>query len=155
MEPYRLLALVPFVVTSLFAQDAASVRSWDKVQYLGGAAGVMEISENWHNSLTISPTLIRLKLGNARVIEIATDSITSVTYSGKRMIREFLASNVSRVFIFTAMATSHFIGVEFSLPDGRKTGILLRAHKDNFQEIVAALRSLPKLIDMPAAEAVK
>ena len=45
--------------------------------------------------------------------------------------------------------TEHDIAIEFSLPDGHASGVLPRAHKNNFKEIVSALRSVTGISEAP------
>jgi hypothetical protein len=45
-------------------------------------------------------------------------------------------------------STDHYVLLEYLLPDGSPSAVLLRLHKDNQEEIIAALRAV-----IPATEA--
>ena len=52
-----------------------------------------------------------------------------------------LAIIVSPVALFGLMHKTklHFVGIEYALPDGKKGGLLLQAHKDNYRGLLTAL----------------
>jgi hypothetical protein len=126
-------------------------QSWNRVQYLGGAIGVSVGVPTWKNTLTVSPRLIQLKLQDNRVIEIDPQWVTALHYSGSKAVRvgassaALMAAPVVGLFIMAAKSTSHHIGIEYVLPDGRSTGILLCADKKNYAEILEALKVVTKI----------
>jgi len=44
-----------------------------------------------------------------------------------------------------ASSVSHYIAIEYTLNDGRKTGVLLRTDKKNFDAILSALKAVTNL----------
>ena len=134
-------------------------RSW-KVQYFGGAIDVSQKNERWKNTLTISGHRILLQLESGASIEIDPAQIIAVGYAGIAMHREGTAAALivagaaapGIAVLFAAKSTSHFIGLEFVSKDGVKTGVLLRAHKGDYKEIVESLQSLTSLAESAAEQ---
>jgi len=138
------------------AQPAPVERSWTRVQLLStgaidhapkGARATREIT------LALSPTLIRIQFrgGPDWAIQIPPDRVTALNYGGHKVRRKgfywvALASPVVGLALAeTAKGTGHFIGLEYNLQDGRQTGVLLRADKRNYQEIIEGLRAVLKI----------
>lgn len=127
-------------------------QSWNRVQYIGGAIGVSVGTPTWQNTLTVSPRLIQLKLQDNRMIEIDPEWVTALRYSGSKAVRAgtssavMMAAPVVGILIMTAAkSTSHHIGIEYVLPDGRSTGILICADKKNYTAILEALKTVTKI----------
>ena len=127
-------------------------RSWDRVQYLGGAIGVSAGIPSWRNTLTVSPGAIQLRLEGGRLIAIDPERVTSLYYAGSRAPRTgpataamMVAPPVGLMILFGSRSTSHHIGIEYTLPDGRSTGVLIQADKKNYTEILEALRAATKI----------
>jgi hypothetical protein len=131
-------------------------RSWTRVQLLTtgaidqapqGGRATREIT------LALSPTLIRIqpRRGPDRAIEIPPDRVTALNYGGRKIRRQgfywlaLVSPGVAIPLAETAKGTGHFIGLEYNLQDGRQTGVLLRADKRNYQEIIEGLRAVLKI----------
>ncbi|HEU4892028.1 MAG TPA: hypothetical protein VFT47_10790 [Vicinamibacterales bacterium] len=131
-------------------------RTWSNIMYLGGAAGVRGKSLDWDNRLTISATAIRFEGTGKHPIrfEISTGSVRALDYSGHKHGNAeksggFLVSGLAGGLIGSSIkSTDHYVILEYLLPDGSPSAVLLRLHKDNQQEIIAALRAV-----IPATEA--
>jgi hypothetical protein len=86
------------------------------------------------------------------LIEIDPEWVTALHYSGSKAVRAgtssavMMAAPVVGLLIMTAAkSTSHHIGIEYVLPDGRSTGILIRADKKNYTAILEALKVVTKI----------
>lgn len=127
-------------------------RRFSNIRYLGGAPEAQVRIFAWENTLTINRSAIRLSLLNGVAIVIAPARVTALTYAGvKHKLRwdEKLTAVVAfPVGAAEVLAESkrkeHFLTIDYTLPDGRETGILLQLHKDNFAQVVEALREALK-----------
>src|SRR5438034_2329022 len=153
---YVSIALLDLLLHGIAGQrskDAPQLQ-WKQVQYLGGAVGVREKSVTWDNTLVVAPTTIKLLKGGKLLFEIETARVTSLYYAGRRhnALTE-VGKGVSRgavigvgvvalIALFKGNETEHLIAIEYELPNGTGSGVLLRAHKNNYQEIVDALRAI-------------
>jgi hypothetical protein len=125
-------------------------RTWSNVMYLGGVAGVRGKSLDWNSHLTVSATSIRFEGTGKQPIrfEISTASVRALDYSGHKHGNAeksggFLISGLAGGLIGSSIkSTDHYVILEYLLPDGSPSAVLLRLHKDNQQEIIAALRAV-------------
>lgn len=129
-------------------------QTWTKVQYLGGALGVQGKVPFWKNPLTISPKRITLQIYKGPLIEIDPSRVTAIGYTGHVMNRDETVDNLTKwglvgpaLLVLAVKSKSHYIGIEYLLPDNRKSGVLLRVDKNNYQEIVDALKEVTHLAD--------
>jgi hypothetical protein len=150
------------------AQQASGVgmetRTWTKVQYFGGGVGITMNPKRlatWNNRLTISSKTIELKLEDGQCIEIDPARVTAIAYRGRKFSREELAAlaviSPAAVLLpfLTPKSTEHYIGIQYQLPSGLPSGLLVRAHKDNHAAILEALRSVTKVTEVPADASVQ
>jgi hypothetical protein len=133
----------------------AGARSWDKVQYLGGAVGVRARSPRWDNTLTVGPQTVEIRMRDGTRVEVGIDRIIAITYEGMRWKRQGLLllfqGPLGAPLADGLTGTAHFIAIEYALPNGGHSAFLLRAHKDNYREILAALHSVIPLEPKPEA----
>ena len=129
-------------------------RTWSNVMYLGGVAGIRGKSLDWNNTLTVSATAIRFEGRGKQPIrfEISTASIRAMDYSGHKRGNadngNFIGGLAGGLIGSSIKSTDHYVLLEYLLPDGSPSAVLLRLHKDNQEEIIAALRAV-----IPATEA--
>jgi hypothetical protein len=117
--------------------------SWDKVRYNGGTLSTEISLEDWDNHLSVTSEEVRLLLKDGKGISIKPSSITGLRY-GQEAHR--------RVGLFHKTKL-HFIAIEYNLDGGKKAGVLIQGHKDNYREILQALKSVSgKEIEMGANE---
>lgn len=139
----RMLALVLTIAVSLYA--CAEGNSWNKVRYNGGTLQTKVDPKDWNNHLTISSDTITLQLKDEQHIEIPTKAVTGLSYGQEahRRVGTMIALGilVSPIALFGLMHKTrlHFIGIEYTLPDGKKGGLLLQGDKDNYRAILTAL----------------
>ena len=126
-------------------------RTWSNVMYLGGVAGIRGKSLDWKNTLTVSATAIKFEgTGKTPIrFEIATASVRALDYSGHKHVNDgsastgFLVGGLAGALLgSSAKSIDHYALLEYLLPDGSPSAALLRLHKDNQQEILAALRAV-------------
>lgn len=128
--------------------QAATPSTFDRVQYLGGAAGFRGTSYRWDNKLTVSPTRIQMKdRKGVLLFEIEPFRISRLSYiddsngsvppppSSPWDFVPFRVVDPPR----TTRAEHHLIALEYVLDDCRPAAVLLRAHKDNYKEVMTAL----------------
>ena len=129
-------------------------RTWSNVMYLGGGAGIRGKSLDWKNRLTVSASAIRFEGTGKQPIrfEISTASIRAMDYSGHKRGNadngNFIGGLAGGLIGSSIKSTDHYVLLEYLLPDGSPSAVLLRLHKDNQEEIIAALRAV-----IPATEA--
>ena len=104
--------------------------SWDNVRYNGGTISTEISLEDWGNHLSVTSEEVRLLLKDGKTISIKPSSITGLRY-GQEAHR--------RVFHKTKL---HYIAIEYNLDGGKKAGVLLQGHKDNYRAILLALKSV-------------
>jgi len=128
-------------------------KTWSNVMYLGGVAGIRGKSLDWKNTLTVSATEIKFAgTGKTPIrFEIATASIRALDYSGHKHVNDgsastgFLLGGLAGALLgSSAKSIDHYALLEYALPDGSPSAVLLRLHKDNQEEILATLRAVIK-----------
>jgi hypothetical protein len=157
-----LLALVPSAgLSNGNGQSPASqmgAQTWDKVKYLGGGLDVATTNwekrrfgvQRWNNRLTVSAQAIDLKLADGRAVQIDPARVTAVGYNDRTYVREELsaaavASPAGVILPWPAPPkVQHYIGIQYTLLNGLERGLLLQAHKDNYQAIFTAIKSVTK-----------
>ena len=151
----RCLLVVFFMFTHLLNIKAAlglgmqtEVEQTGKVMYLGGAAGVRGKSMSWDNVLSVTRSAIHLRNKNTAIFEIDPSSVIALSYSGHRHVNDtafgvaVLAAGVAGLSALAIKSTDHYVAVEYTLPDGTPSGVLLRLHKSSYKEILKALHKV-------------
>ena len=139
----RLLALILCSALVLYAQG----NSWDKVRYNGGTLQTKVDPKDWDNRLTVTSDKITLQLKDKQTLEIATSSVTGLSYGQEahRRVGTMVALGILvaplALFGLFHKTRLHFIGVEYKTADGKGAGVLLQGHKDNYRAILMALRA--------------
>jgi hypothetical protein len=128
-------------------------KTWSNVMYLGGVAGIRGKSLDWKNTLTVSATEIKFEGAGKTPIRFAieTASVRALDYSGHKHVIDgsassgFLLGGLAGALLgSSAKSIDHYALLEYLLPDGSPSAVLLRLHKDNQQEILATLRAVIK-----------
>ena len=144
------LAALVLSASALLAGAGVSERTWTRVQYHGGALGTEGASPTWNNSLTISNRAIALTNGGRLLFEINPNWVTALSYEGLTLVtgNEVAArSAVSGAIelipgLLLLHRKDHYLAIEYRLPDGRLSAVLLRLDKGNYQEIRDALHDV-------------
>jgi len=134
--------------TQAWPSAQAPARTWSNVMYLGGAAGVRGKSLDWDNKLTIGGGKIAFTGKNKIRFEIETASVRRLDYTGHRHVNEgavstglLLGGLVGMLAGSAVKSTDHYLGLEYTLPDGSTGALLFRLHKENQQEIIDAMHA--------------
>jgi hypothetical protein len=143
----RSLAL--FMCCALIAN--AQGNRFDRVRYNGGSVASKVDPKEWNNKLTVTSEMITLKLKDGQGVDISPKRVTSLSY-GQEAHRRVgtmvaLAILVAPVALFGLFHKTrlHFIGIQYTAPDGTSAGILLQADKDNYRAMLVALQGVTKV----------
>jgi len=123
-----------------------------KVRYNGGSIPSKVSPKDWNNKLTVSPDMIVLELKGEKKgfdkFEIPPKSVTSLSY-GQEAHRRVgtmiaLAVLVAPIALFGLLHKTrlHYIGIQYTTPDGKNGGILLQGDKDNYRAMLVALQGV-------------
>lgn len=120
--------------------------TFEKIRYNGGTIQTDVSPKDWKNRLTVTPDLIRLELKDRQVLEIDPALVSGLSYGQEahRRVGTMVALGVLlaplALFGLFHKTRLHYIGIEFTTPEGKKSGLLLQAHKNNFRAVLMALR---------------
>ena len=139
----KALALLLTLVTLAYAQG----NSFNKVRYNGGTVSTKVDPKDWDNTLTITSDDILFKLKDGQQMEIKPHLVTALSYGQEahRRVGTMIAlAFISPVALFGLFHKTrlHFIGMEYSAPEGKKGGLLMQGDKDNYRAILLALQSV-------------
>jgi hypothetical protein len=132
-----ILSITAMLLISTSVVFGQQTHHWDKVRYNGGPLTSNVDSKEWNNLLTVSPELITLKLKDGRKIEIPTKSVTGLSY-GQEAYRQ-AELMIALVGLFHKRR-QHFVGIEY-VKDGKKDALLLQGDKDDYRDILVALKN--------------
>ena len=139
---YRAVAILLLWAVPAYAQG----NSWDKVRYTGGTLQTKTNVEDWENHLAVTSDNIALRLKDGQAIDIPPALVTGLSYGQEahRRVGTMVALGILlaplALFGLFHKTRLHFIGVEYTTAEGKKGGILLQGHKDNYRAILMALR---------------
>jgi hypothetical protein len=118
------------------------------VRYNGGSIDSKVNPKDWDNHLTITSDTITLALKDGKKVDIPARSVTSLSY-GQEAHRRVgtmiaLAVLVAPVALFGLFHKTrlHYIGIQYSTPEGKAAGILLQGDKDDYRAILVALQGV-------------
>lgn len=138
----RLCTMVLCMAMSAPAQG----NTWNKVRYNGGTVQTSVNAKDWKNTLTITSDLITLRLKDGQSVEVKCSSVTGLSYGqeahrrvGTMITLGILLAPLALFGLFHKTRL-HFIGIEYVDSEGKKSGLLLQGHKDNYRAILMALR---------------
>ena len=140
----RLLAVV--LSSALVAY--AGGNTFNRVRYNGGTVSTKVDPKDWGNQLIVTSDLITFKLKDGQKIDIQPKSVTSLSYGQEahRRVGTMIALGILvaplALFGLFHKTRLHFIGAEYTTPDGKKAGLLLQGDKDNYRAILVALQSV-------------
>ncbi len=139
---WRCMAVVLSVSVAVYAQG----NSWSKVRYNGGTLQTKVDPDEWNNQLTVTSDTITLKLKDGQTVDIPCAKVSGLSYGQEahRRVGTMIALGilVAPIALFGLFHKTrlHYIGIEYTTEDGKKAGILLQGHKDNYRAILMALR---------------
>ena len=147
--------LLPAMSLAIAGKQTSELR-WKNVQYLGGAPGVRVSLREPEHILILTRDKIVLKIRPPAVapgeqyarsreeqtlLELPSQGLVSVEYLSFRHYKPVTKSLIGIPGV-EPKAIDHLIIVEYRLPQGDTAEILLRVHKNDYQEILNALRSM-------------
>ena len=137
-----LACFLAFAVVALGAGNTFNVR------YNGGSVDSKVSPSDWGNQLTVSSDTITLSLKDGKKLDIPAQSVTGLSY-GQEAHRRVgtmvaLAVLVTPVALFGLLHKTrlHFIGVQYSTPEGKSAGILLQGDKSDYRAMLVALQGV-------------
>jgi len=132
----------------VFALLAQGKGNTFKVRYNGGSVDSKVNPKDWDNQLTVTSDAITLALKDSQKVAIPPKSVTSLSY-GQEAHRRVgtmvaLAVLVAPVALFGLFHKTrlHYIGIQYTTPDGKTAGILLQGDKDDYRAILVALQGV-------------
>jgi hypothetical protein len=119
--------------------------SFKDIRYQGGTLQTKVDPDDWGNRLTVSSDEIRFDLKDGQIIKIEPRQVTGLSYGQEahRRVGTMIALafiNPLALFGLFHKKRDHFIGIEYNVADGKKAGLLLQGHKDNYRTVLVALR---------------
>jgi hypothetical protein len=145
MKQIRFLFI--FLICSCLIAEGQG-NSFNKVRYNGGTLQTSVDPEDWNNTLTVTSDLITFTLKDGQVLLIKPSQITGLGYGQEahRRVGTMIALGilVAPVALFGLLhkTRKHFVSIEFDTPDGKKSALLLQAHKDNYRAMLVALKGV-------------
>jgi len=119
--------------------------TFDKIRYNGGTVQTKTKPDDWNNRLAITSEAIKLDLKDGQKIVIDPKQVTGLGYGQEahRRVGTMIAlAFLSPVALFGLFHKTrlHYISVEFTTPEEKKSALLIQAHKDNYRAVLTALR---------------
>ena len=120
--------------------------TFNKVRYNGGTVATKVSPKDWGNRLTVSSEAITFRLKDGQSVEINPRLVTGLSYGQEahRRVGTMVALGILltpwALFGLFHKTRLHFIGIEYTTPDGKPAGLLLQGHKNNYRAMLMALR---------------
>jgi hypothetical protein len=141
---------IPVLLLSLLAFHSASgEQQWTGVAYAGGYPDVPRLKTDTTDVLTITPQNIRLALKDGRKIELDMKQVGGFRYGNEAhgsALASLFVGLAGGISLGTAAATnallkfkSHFVAIDFQLPAGDASSLLLRLERGSVSPILTAL----------------
>jgi hypothetical protein len=116
------------------------------VRYLGGSLETKTDKDDWHNNLTILSDEIRIELKDGQKLSVDPKSVTSMSY-GREATRHvarwvalgILVHPIAVLGLFNENV-KHYVSIEYETAEGKKGGLLIQTHKNNYRNVLALLR---------------
>src|SRR5688572_25466276 len=130
----------------LASTDALAQASVFHVRYLAGSLETKTDKDDWHNNLVILSDEIRIELKDGQKLSVDPKSVTSISYA--REATRHVARWVALGILVNPLAAlgllnenvKHYVSVEYSNAEGKKEGLLIQTHKNNYRNVLALLR---------------
>src|SRR5215510_14737558 len=138
----RLAASICFIL--LFQNLTAYGSTFKDIRYQGGTVQTKVKPDDWDNRLTVTSDEIRLDLKDGQSLKIDPKNVTSLSYGQEahRRVGTMIALGILvaplALFGLFHKTRLHFIGIEYNTGEGKKAGVLLQAHKDNYRGVLEA-----------------
>src|SRR5262249_42025821 len=116
------------------------------IRYNGGTIKNKIDPKELGDKLTVTSDEISLELKDGQSLKIDPKNVTSLSYGQEahRRVGTMIALGILvaplALFGLFHKTRLHFIGIEYNTGEGKKAGVLLQAHKDNYRGVLEALR---------------
>src|SRR5437764_15359988 len=142
---YRTLAVIlAFTITAA----AEGGNTFTRVRYNGGSVASKVDAKDWGNKLTVTSDLITFQLKDGQKLEIPPKSVTGLSYGqeahrrvGTMIVLAVLVAPLALFGLFHKTRL-HYIGINYTTPDGKSGGLLLQGDKDNYRAMLVALQGV-------------
>jgi hypothetical protein len=134
------------VLLSLAVVAYSQGNTFDKIRYNGGTIQTKVKPKDWGNRLTVTSEEIKLELKDGQILRIDPKRVNGLSYGQEahRRVGTMIALGILlaplALFGLFHKTRLHFVGIEFTTEDEKKSGLLLQAHKDNYRAVLMALR---------------
>ncbi len=124
----------------------AQGNSFNKIRYNGGTFQTSVKPKDWGNKLMVNSDVIRFVLKDGQVLDIDPARVIGLSYGQEahRRVGTMVALGVLlaplALFGLFHKTRLHYVGIEFTDSEGKRSGLLLQAHKKNFRAVLMALR---------------
>jgi len=129
----------------------AQGNTFDKIRYNGGTLQTEVDPKDWANHLSVTPDEILLELKDGQKLRIDPKRVHGLSYGQEahRRVGTMVAVGILlaaplalplALFGLFHNTRLHFVGIEFTTEEGKTSGLLLEAHKDNYRAVLMALR---------------
>ena len=116
------------------------------VRYLGGSLQTKTDKDDWRNNLIILSDEIRVELKDGQKLSVDPKSVTTMSY-GREATRHvarwvalgILVSPIAALGLFNENV-KHYVSIEYETAEGKKGGLLIQTHKNNYRNVLALLR---------------
>ena len=116
------------------------------VRYLAGSVETKTDRDDWRNNLVILSDEIRVELKDGQKLSVDPKSVTSISYGREatRHVARWVALGIL-VHPIVALAlfnenVKHYVSIEYETAEGKKGGLLIQTHKNNYRNVLALLR---------------
>ena len=141
--------LVAWLAAAIVAYGQGN--TFEKIRYNGGTLQTDVNPKDWENRLTVSPDEIVLELKDGQKLRIDPKRVHGLSYGQEahRRVGTMVALGILlaaplalplALFGLFHNTRLHFVGIEFTTEEGKTSGLLLQAHKDNYRAVLMALR---------------
>jgi hypothetical protein len=146
MTPTLKYFIVAFCFLLLIQTAALAQASRFKVRYLAGSVETRTDKDDWRNNLVILSDEIRVELRDGQRISVDPKAVMSISY-GREATRHVARWVALGILVHPIAAVGllnenvkHFVSIENETADGKKGGLLVQAHKNNYRNVLAHLR---------------
>jgi len=119
--------------------------NFDKIRYNGGAVQTEVKSDDWSNRLAVTSEGIKLDLKDGQQILIDPKRVTGLGYGqeAQRRVGATAPGFISPgALLGLFKARLHYISIEFTTPQGKKSALLIQGRYDNYRAVLTALRGV-------------
>ena len=134
---------VIMLVLSVFTYGQSN--TFYKVRYNGGAVQTEVKSDDWSNRLAVTSEGIKLDLKDGQQILIDPKRVTGLGYGqeAQRRVGATAPGFISPgALLGLFKARLHYISIEFTTPQGKKSALLIQGRYDNYRAVLTALRGV-------------